>query len=348
VAVARATGAGPRSFSFRAGIRLSGTTLTCDARSSASDLIVLSHAQALGALGPRRFPLRPAARQDLLATEPTLALLGLAGERLKRHALPAVFGRPFTLGSFRVELFPSGHLPGSSSVLVEGDGRRLLYAGTVRRGRPGFGSTPGEVRRADAVCLDATFGDPRFVLPPPEEALADVRRFVEETLVAKRAPVLLTPPFSTAMEVAVSLVAAGFAPRAHRSIVAAAAAHRRAGAAAPRLPRFAGRLGPREVLLWPPERRDAPLLGALADPRFAYVSGFSLDPRMREAMRADAAMGLSNQSGFPELISYLEQVGAEEVAVHRGFAEGFAAELRARGYLAYALGPPQQMELFRG
>lgn len=346
--MARATGAGPRSFSFRAGIRLAGTTLTCDARSSASDLVVLSHAQALGALGPRRFPLRPAPGQELLATSPTLALLGAAGERLRRHALPAAFGRPFTLGSFRVELFPSGHLPGSSSVLVEGAGRRLLYAGTVRQGRPGFGSMPGEVRRADAVCLDATFGHPRFTLPPPEEALVEVRRFVEDALAARRAPVLLTPPFSTAMEVAASLVAAGFAPRAHRSIIAAAAAHRRAGTAVSRILRFTGRLGLGEVLLWPPEGRDAPALGALPDPRFAYVSGFSLDPDMLEAARADAAIGLSNQSGFPDLLAYLEQVGAEEVAVHRGFAEGFAAELRTRGHFAYPLGPPQQMELFRG
>ena len=40
--------------------------------------------------------------------------------------------------------------------------------------------------------------------------------------------------------------------------------------------------------------------------------------------------------------------GAREVAVHRGHAEALAAALRAQGLLAYALGPPHQLELFRG
>mgnify|MGYP007039570412 CR=1 FL=1 len=65
-------------------------------------------------------------------------------------------------------------------------------------------------------------------------------------------------------------------------------------------------------------------------------------------VQADVGIPLSNQSGFPDLLAYLEATGAKEVALHRGFADECAEALRARGYDAYALGPPRQLDLFRG
>ncbi len=335
------------SFSYRGGIRINGTILTCDATGSSTDLVFLSHAQAIGTPGRGKLALRRAARQDLLATESTLALLGRAGDRLRPHALPAPFGRPFSLGGMRLELFPSGHLPGAASLLCEVNEHRVLYAGTVRA-QPGFGAIPGEVRSAHALCLDATFGSARFVFPPRDEALHQVRAFVQNALAAARTPVLLVSPFGTSMEVSQWLAAEGFALRGHRSIVAAATNFRAAGAAPPVIGRFAGRVAKREVLLWPPEARDAPLLGAIDSPAFAFVSGFSLAPDAFSAMRAEVGIALSNQSGFPELLEYVESTGAKEVALYRGFPEELAAALKQRGFEAYPLGPPTQMELFRG
>jgi putative mRNA 3-end processing factor len=339
---------GPRAFRFRAGVHLEGTHLTCDARSSATDVVFLSHAQGLGVLGARRAPAPRVGRQELLATEQTLALLGRRGERLRRFALPAVFGRPFVLGGLRVELLSAGHVPGSASLFVEVEDRRLLYAGTVRRGTPGFGAAPLALRTADAVCVEGTFGSPRFVFPPQEEALALVVQFAQASLAAGRSPVLLVPPFSSAFDVAVALGRAGLTARAHRGILGLAALYRSAGVTPPRLLRFAGRLAPEEVLLWPPDARESPLLGALESPRFAFVSGFSLDPETHERMRADVGIALSNQAGFPDLLKYVEETGAEEVAVHRGFADELAEHLRARRLEAYSVGPPRQLELFRG
>jgi putative mRNA 3-end processing factor len=337
---------GERAFRFARGIRLLGTNIVCDAPSG--ELIFLAHAQALGALGRRRAVLRRAGRQELLITEPTLALLGASGARLRRHALPVQFGRPFSLGEARVELFPSGHMPGSASLLVETDGRRMVYAGTVRLVRPGFGAVAAELRPAHALCVDATFGDPRFVFPDPAVALDQARRFVAESIAAGAAPVLLTPAFSTAMEIAAALATAGITLRGHRAILAAAAAFRAAGAPGPAIARFAGKLGPGEALLWPPEARLAPQVARLGAARFAFVSGFSLDPDALARVRADVAIPLSNQSDFAELLAYIDATGAREVAVHRGHADAFAAVLRGRGIDAYSLGPPRQMDLFRG
>jgi hypothetical protein len=337
-----------RAFRFARGVRISGTNIACDTAGGAAELAFLSHAQALGAARAGFRRVLGSGHQELLVTEATLALLGTAGARLRRHALPAVFGRPFALGAARVELFPSGHLPGSASLLVEVEGRRLVYAGSFRTERPAFGAPPAEMRPADALCIDGTFGDPCFTFPAPEQALLQLQRFAEQARSDGAAPVLLTPPFGTAMDAAATLARAGFSLRGHRAILAAAAAFRISGATPPAIARFGGRLRPGEVLLWPPEAHDAPLLARLAGRRLALVSGFSLEPETLARVGAEEAIPLSNHSGYPQLLAYVEASGAKEVAVFRGHAEQLAARLRERGHNAYALGPPRQMELFRG
>ena len=337
-----------RAFSYHAGVTLDGTQLTCDAAGFATDLVFLSHAKALAPGSSFSLSARRAGRRQLLATEGTLVLLGAAGERLRARALPAGFGRAFDLGGLRLALVPAGYLPGAASLLCERGGRRLLYAGTICRESAFAGLGPAEARCADAVCLDATFGDPRFVLPPREEAQAALQGFVEAALATRRAPVLLVSPFGPAPATAEVLQAAGVTMRAHGTIVGVLDRFRQAGASPPPLRRFGGKLGPNEALLWPPEARDAPALGRLDSPTFAFVSGFSVEPTAVACMRADQGIALANQAGFPDLVAYLEATGAHEVALHRGFAETFATILRERGYDAYAIDPPRQMELFRG
>jgi putative mRNA 3-end processing factor len=334
-----------RAFSYHAGVTLEGTQLACDAAGSATDLVFLSHAKALA---PRAsFSPRRAGRRQLLTTEGTLVLLGKSGQGLRSRTLPAVVGRAFNLGGMRLQLLPAGYLPGAASLLCDVGRRRVLYAGTVGRAWPS-GLGPAEVRNADAVCLDATFGDPRFVLPPFEEAAHDLRGFVEAALAGARTPVLLVSPFGPAPAVAHTLHGAGLALRAHASFVQAFARFRQAGLDLPPVPSFSGKLNKDEALLWPPEARDAPVLTSLDSPTVAFVSGFSVERTAVECMRADRGIALSNQAGFDDLVAYLEATGAQEVALHRGFAETFAEILRDRGFDAYAIDPPRQMELFRG
>ncbi len=326
----------PRAFDWRAGIQIAGTHVTCDTTGSISDLVFLSHAQALPAV---RLARRHAGRQELLTTQATLALLGPVGERLRPQVLPAPFGRPFTLGGLRLELFPSGHSPGAASLLVEFEGRSRLYAGAVCRPDPAFGATPAEVRRAEAICLDATYGHPRFVFPPRLHALEQLRAFVDRARAAGRGPVILCEPHAGAMDAASALDGLGL--RGHRAIVATASAYRLAGVAAPAIARFSRALGADEVLLWPPGER----LPVLAAPAVLLASPLACDADAVARLGVEAAVPLTNQMGHAGLLAYLEATGAREVALHRGFAEPFAAELRERGHDAYALGPPRQMDL---
>ena len=101
-----------RAFVHRGGgVRIAGTVIACDAAAS-TDLVFLSHAPAFGLHARRALPRLGSGRRQLLATDLTLALLGAVGQRLKAHVLPAGYGRPFSLGDLRLEMFPSGFMPG--------------------------------------------------------------------------------------------------------------------------------------------------------------------------------------------------------------------------------------------
>jgi hypothetical protein len=330
-----------RAFLYRAGVRLQGTIVACDA-SAGSDLIFLSHAAALDARAARALPRARHGRRQILTTETTLALLGAPGERLRSYALLASPGRPFALGDLRVELFPSGHAPGATSLLCERGGARVVYAGVI-----GHGDAPA-VRQADALCLDATFGAARFAFPPVAEALARVRALVVEALSRGAHPIVLTDAPTSSLAIAIALVEAGVAVRAARPVVQAAAAYARAGLPAPPLQRFDGRLRAGEALLWPPEARDAAQLGRLDSPTFILATGHAADPAEVARARAEHGVALADRADFAGLLRYAEATGAREIALMNAPADELARTLEARGVEVYPVGPPRQIALFSG
>ncbi len=333
----------PRAFFYRAGVRVAGTIIACDA-SAGSELIFLSHAEALDARAARALPRARHGRRQILTTETTLALLGAPGARLRAHALLAGLGRPFALGELRLELFSSGHGPGAASLLCEigaGAGpKRIVYAGVL-----GPGDALG-VRPADALCMDATFGARRFSFPPVAEALAETRRLVLDALARGDAPLVLVEPSGTALAVATALVEAGVPVRGARAIVQVAAAHGQAGLAVPPIQRFDGKLRHGEALLWPPSARDAAGLGRLESPTTIPVSGHAGEPVELARARADHGVPLGDRADFATLLRYVETTGAREVALLRAPGDELAQELRSRGVDAYPLGPPRQIALF--
>src|SRR2546423_15175882 len=116
-----------RAFSHRAGVRITGTHITCDAAGSATDLVFLSHAQAVGEPGRRRFPLRRAGRQELPATGPTLTLLGRAGRGPPPPAPPPPYSPPLAPRPFPGGPPPPGPPPPPPSPLCRGAPRRRAW-----------------------------------------------------------------------------------------------------------------------------------------------------------------------------------------------------------------------------
>ena len=327
--------ASKRTFVYRGGVRIAGTVLACDA-SAGGDLVFLSHAPSPGTRDRRTSRALGGGRRQILATEQTLALLGPAGERLRPHALAAAYGRPFHLGKLRLEIFSSGFMPGSASLLCESDGRRVVYAGPIA-------ADAREGRAADALCVDASYARDGVQLPARAAALASVGAAVRDAFAAGDSPVLLVEPVATALDVAAALAADRVGLAAHRDVMLAAAAYRDAGLPVPPLQRFAGRVAPGEALLWPARRPPPARRGGTRPHRLISVSA---EPAAAPPDVSALHIAFPTGADLAALLSYVAEVGASEVALVNPPGQDIHHALAARGIDAYTVGPPRQTDMF--
>ena len=324
---------------WRDGVQLAGSVVWCDA-ARARDLTFVSHAHV---------GCRPAHRK-VLTTERTLALLqalspdGAGRGTRAGEVLVSPFGRPFSLGGLRLELFPSGHVPGAASLLVvDADGRRVIYGGDVNSARSlGEGA---EVRGADVLVLEAPLATRHTLLPPRAELHALLVEKVRRAMEAGKRPVVLAPPLGVAQEAARVLGEAGVALRAHRRIHAVCQAYAPLGLALPAVARYSGRVAAGEALLWPLEPRRAP--PPLVENRHIIaLSGLALEPALLPALAADEALPLCDHADLAALVRYVRDTGARDVYLTFGHGEPLSSALAPLGVRAFPLGPPRQMELF--
>jgi putative mRNA 3-end processing factor len=255
------------------------------------------------------------------------------------------YGRPFTLGSVRLELLRSGHALGSAALLADVGGQRILCAGAVNPHGGGLGET-AELRPCDVLVLDASYAHPRYAFPPVEQAVGATRAFALEVTAAGGVAVLLVSSPSKGVDVMARLAdeaQLGFV--AHWAIHEAARRLRRLQPGLPAVRRWSGRPPAGKVLLWPVEQRAA-VDGMPGASRVALVSGRAMDAERVSALAVDAAVAWSNLADHQELLAYVEQSGAQVVFATSRHAEDLARTATTGSRVVRALGPPRQMALF--
>ena len=298
---------------WQGGVHIVGTPIWCDATRAREACFVSSAAVRLSKK-----------HRQLIATEATLRLLP---DTLVERQLAVPYGRPFTLGDVRLELFPSGAMPGSASLLAYVGKTRVVYAGAVSR--------EAEVRSCDALVLDATFGHPRYRFPPRADVQAELMAWTRACLTDGMTPVVLCDPLRTAPMLARQLGAVGEV-RVHRTIAAVAKA------LGDRLSQAKARPSAGQIVLWPMQHSDDRAMWGLDRCRVALVSGFAMDVAVVRRLRADAAFPWAELAGFDGLLRYVEQSGATEV-----HCLGEADDLvRKIGRRARVFGAPKQLLLF--
>jgi putative mRNA 3-end processing factor len=119
------------------------------------------------------------------------------------------FGQEDTIGDMKVKLFNAGHTPGSAQVLIEADGKRILYTGDYNmedsKMLSGASMDYGDL---DAVITESTYANEDHTLRPELE-----KDFVEAaTEVVERGGTVLVPAFGVgrAQEIACVLAANHF------------------------------------------------------------------------------------------------------------------------------------------
>lgn len=319
--------------SWRDGVHVLGTQVWCDAR-RARAVCFVSSADRTGRAG----------HGQLIATAQTLALLGAHAD----SHLSAPMGRPFTLGTVRLELLRSGWCVGAAALLVDA-GHRVLYAGAVAPGGTGLGGA-AELRPCDTLVVAAPYGAAhhRFT-----GSAADVVDFAKRAITGGAVPVVLVTSALKGLDVVAALEAAGIACAGHRAIVEAArrlatsnakAAVRATNAGGDALAGIKRTVARGRALVWLVDDRarlGAALGGAKA--KVALASGLAVERDIVRELAVDVAIPWSAAADRVALLDYIARSGATDVAITGAYADEIAA---AVGPHARRLGPHRQMTLF--
>lgn len=315
---------------FEDGVRLSGTELWLDPRRKKARAIV-SHAHSDHVGRHQRWVASPAT--GVLARRRWNA----------REVETREFGVPWQDDGATVTLLPAGHILGSSMVLLERAGTRILYTGDFRL-EPSITAERCTPVPADVLVMECTFGEPVYRFPGRAELLDRIDDFIAAARRTGHTPVLLAYSLGKAQEVARLVSGRGHPVALLDDAHAMLEAYREAGVSFERCTRFDGALDGHTVLIAPPSPDGTAALRAVPRRRTAFLSGWALGPpRWRPA--CDAAFPLSDHADFDELIRMVEQVRPRQIYTLHG-PDRFAYHLRARGWDATPARHARQMTLF--
>ncbi|MGH7728620.1 MAG: MBL fold metallo-hydrolase RNA specificity domain-containing protein [Vulcanimicrobiaceae bacterium] len=266
---------------------------------------------------------------------------GAAGVHYELRA----YDKPWSEGEHRLTLFSAGHVLGSSQLLVENERGRFVYTGDFSL-EPSYTSEPPEVRRADVVLMECTYGRPQYTFPPRAEVEGAMVAWARRALEAGAVPVFYAYSLGKAQEAHAILGRAGIPLALHGAIATIAEIYADEGIALPPYERYdPARFDGTCALLWPPSGRALPHWDRARPRRTASLTGWSA---VRSGFwRGDAEVGfpLSSHADFPALVRYVELAQPKKVLLTHGYRD-FERRLRALGIDAEYLEERRQLELF--
>ena len=322
-----------REFEYNGGVHLSGSILWCDAPRR-RDLTFLSHSHADHVGKNRR----------ILATDKTVKILSRGTGKI--DALTSPYHRSFTLGPLELEMHPAGHILGSAQLLIQRDGRRIVYTSDVNVRTTATAERAAAVE-CDVLAIPATYGLPMFRFPPRDQVIEGIKKFIEDTINQKATPVLIANPIGTGQELMHVLGHGGFRLRVHRSIYDVAKVYKDLGVdVMTNCRRFSGQPARDEVVLYPPILKKHASIRKLKRFRTAIVTGRAIDEAYVYRQKVDAAFPLSDCCDHSELVQFIRNTGAEDVYLVDGYVEELGQELRNAGHRVFGLVPPRQLALF--
>jgi len=318
---------------YDGGVHLRGTDLWFDSTKKAHFSFV-SNANVPGFMP----------HEKIIATPETIKL---SGKKVKNSiVLPCPFNHPFSLGKVKVELIPAGYILGSSQVVVDKDGKRIIYAGDFKL-RPSITAQPIEIKRSDILIMKCIYGLPKYMFSTTENVMESVADFVDDCISTGFTPILLVDVIGKAQDLTKLLGDMGYKLSLHRSIYKAVKIYEEFGISFSNYESFRPKDIEGKVVLVPSYLRGSEVIEGIRRKRTGVFMGWALDTEFaKSAYRADEAFPISNHAGYDELIQFVEMTRPKELYLTQGFCTEFASALKKRGFNAKPMQKPSQLKLF--
>jgi putative mRNA 3-end processing factor len=226
-----------------------------------------------------------------------------------------------------VAMLDSGHVPGSTMFLIEGE-RKVLYTGDLCT-RPKYFSPGARPVPADILIVESTFGREKYVFPPADEVIKSMRDWAEDNAAKDLHSVIYAYTFGKAQEVLSEM--RGFDLYATMPIIKMNDVLRRFGHTFDALPVPDEPDSPAVIVSSSAGRNDPKVKKFLAaGARTASVSGWAIDTGHRYAARTDTAFPLSDHADYDELMEFTRRVSPEMVYTFHGSDKQLARDIREK------------------
>jgi len=151
----------------------------------------------------------------IYATKETIDLLRVADPFL--DAKEVKLNKWYDFDDFRVKFLSAGHILGSSQILVEIEGKSILYSGDISlESNPTC--RPIGIEQADILIVEATYGNPNFILPRKEEVVEKFLKWVRKRLFEGKRVIIGAYQIGKSQEVIKILNEEGIVPKVTETI----------------------------------------------------------------------------------------------------------------------------------
>jgi putative mRNA 3-end processing factor len=313
------------------GIRISGTEFYLDAKKK-SLLSFVSHAHSDHV---RR-------HDQIIATPPTISLINQ--RHRKTNAVALDYHQQYQIDDFEIELIPSGHILGAAQILVQHDGMKLLYTGDFKPGK-NLTADPLEVRQADILIMESTFGAPEFVFPKEWQIIERLTKFIDRCFQSGIVPVVMGYATGKSQEALKILGDLDYKVSIHPSVAQIASVYEQHGIEFKNYQIYNGEDLRERVLLIPPHLAKSHSVEKIWHTRKLILTGWAAQPNAKFRYNADEALAFSDHADFNQLIEFVHQVQPEKVFITHGY-DSFVYYLRKEGFKAGLLTETPQLSLF--
>ena len=278
-----------------------------------------------------------AGHEEIWAAPETIALYRRRNAEWAGNAREIRLGDRIEGRGALLEAFPSGHVLGSAQYRFSDLRCSLLSTGDFRRGA-GRTTLPAPAPNATVLLIETTFGLPVFRFPPPEQVESRLVAVCLEAIAAGETPVLLAYALGKSQDAAAALAEAGIPTVLHGAAWKLLPEYEAAGFPFPLCRAYeSGPPRPGEALIVPPRSARTPIVQKIKRRRVLYLSGWAVRSASRADFDADVLLPLSSHADFPQLLKHCEEVAAERVVAHHGYARDFSRILTQQGIAAQAL-----------
>jgi Cft2 family RNA processing exonuclease len=252
-----------------------------------------------------------------------------------------------------LSLLPAGHIVGSAMLHVRRGEQTLLYTGDFRLRHSDIVPS-AQVRQADVLVMESTYGLPFFRFPPRGQVVAQLLELVERALAAGRQPIVMGYSLGKSQEIVKILTDAGHRVTVHGSVYYNNQIHEELGVRLGDYRRYLAEdfhgaaaldLRERGVLVAPPQVARSAFVTRFENPCRIIMTGWAMMKNAIYRFGVDHALPLSDHADFDELLELIERVRPRKIFTHHGYRE-FADTLQRMGLDAACAKADPQIMLF--